>query len=108
MLVEIQALVSRSGLAMPRRTAIGLDPGRVALLLAVLEKRMRVALHDQDVFLNVAGGLRVDEPATLRNSLPSISTTARSCAIVPPSRSLFADSASAAWPEPPSQYSHGP
>ena len=63
MLVEIQALVSRSGLAMPRRTAIGVDPGRVALLLAVLEKRCRMQLHDQDVFLNVAGGLRVDEPA---------------------------------------------
>ena len=62
-LVEIQALVSRSGLAMPRRTAIGVDPGRVALLLAVLEKRRRMQLHDQDVFLNVAGGLRVDEPA---------------------------------------------
>jgi len=63
MLVEIQALVSRSGLALPRRTAIGLDAGRVALLLAVLEKRMRMPLHEQDVFLNVAGGLRVDEPA---------------------------------------------
>ena len=62
-LVEIQALVSRSGLAMPRRTAIGLDAGRVALLLAVLEKRARLSLHEQDVFLNVAGGLRVDEPA---------------------------------------------
>jgi DNA repair protein RadA/Sms len=62
-LVEIQALVARSVLAMPRRTAIGLDAGRVALLLAVLEKRSGVRLHDQDVFLNVAGGLRVDEPA---------------------------------------------
>jgi DNA repair protein RadA/Sms len=62
-LVEIQALVARSGLAMPRRTAIGVDPGRLALLLAVLEKRRRMQLHDQDVFLNVAGGLRVDEPA---------------------------------------------
>jgi DNA repair protein RadA/Sms len=62
-LVEIQALVARSGLAMPRRTAIGVDPGRVALLLAVLEKRRGMQLHDQDVFLNVAGGLRVDEPA---------------------------------------------
>lgn len=62
-LVEIQALVSRSGLAMPRRAAIGLDTGRVALLLAVLEKRLKMHLHDQDVFLNVAGGLRIDEPA---------------------------------------------
>src|SRR5256884_2669933 len=62
-LVEIQALVSRSGLALPRRTAIGLDGGRVALLLAVLEKRLGMPLHDQDVFLNVAGGLHVAEPA---------------------------------------------
>ena len=62
-LVEIQALVSRSGLALPRRTSIGLDAGRVALLAAVLEKRCRMPLGDQDVFLNVAGGLRVDEPA---------------------------------------------
>jgi DNA repair protein RadA/Sms len=62
-LVEIQALVSRSALAMPRRTAIGLDAGRVALLLAVLEKRVGMRLYDQDVFLNVAGGLRIDEPA---------------------------------------------
>jgi len=63
LLVEIQALVSRSTLAMPRRTAIGLDAGRVALLLAVLEKRAGMRLYDQDVFLNVAGGLKVDEPA---------------------------------------------
>jgi DNA repair protein RadA/Sms len=62
-LVEIQALVSRSALAVPRRTTIGLDPGRVALLLAVLEKRAGMRLFDQDVFLNVAGGLKVDEPA---------------------------------------------
>jgi DNA repair protein RadA/Sms len=62
-LVEIQALVSRSALAMPRRTPIGLDLGRTALLLAILEKRCRLRLHDQDVFLNVAGGLRIDEPA---------------------------------------------
>jgi DNA repair protein RadA/Sms len=77
MLVEIQALVSRSGLAMPRRTAIGLDPGRVALLIAVLEKRMRVQLHDQDVFLNVAGGLRVDEPAADLAIVAAVASSAR-------------------------------
>jgi DNA repair protein RadA/Sms len=71
-LVEIQALVSRSALAMPRRTPIGLDLGRTALLLAILEKRCRLRLHDQDVFLNVAGGLRIDEPAaTWPSSRPS-------------------------------------
>jgi DNA repair protein RadA/Sms len=76
-LVEIQALVSRSFLAIPRRTAIGLDPGRVALLLAVLEKRMRVALGDQDVFLNVAGGLRVDEPAADLAVVAAVASSAR-------------------------------
>jgi len=76
-LVEIQALVSRSGLAMPRRTAIGLDPGRVALLLAVLEKRMRMQLHDQDVFLNVAGGLRIDEPAADLAIVAAVASSAR-------------------------------
>jgi DNA repair protein RadA/Sms len=80
-LVEIQALVSRSGLAMPRRAAIGLDPGRVALLLAVLEKRMRVPLADQDVFLNVAGGLRVDEPAADLAVVAAVASSVRGRAI---------------------------
>jgi DNA repair protein RadA/Sms len=80
-LVEIQALVSRSGLAMPRRTAIGLDPGRVALLLAVLEKRMRMQLHDQDVFLNVAGGLRIDEPAADLAVVAAAASSARGRAL---------------------------
>lgn len=76
-LVEIQALVSRSAMAMPRRTAIGVDPGRVALLLAVLEKRARVQLYDQDVFLNVAGGLRIDEPAADLAVVASVASSAR-------------------------------
>jgi DNA repair protein RadA/Sms len=81
MLVEIQALVSRSGLAMPRRTAIGLDPGRVALLLAVLEKRLRMPFHEQDVFLNVAGGLRVDEPAADLAVVAAVASAARGRAL---------------------------
>ena len=80
-LVEIQALVSRSALALPRRTAIGLDAGRVALLLAVLEKRMRMPLHDQDVFLNVAGGLRLDEPATDLAVVAAAASSARGRAL---------------------------
>jgi DNA repair protein RadA/Sms len=62
-LLEIQALVSRSSLAMPRRTATGFDTNRLHLLTAVLSRRARLPLHDQDVFLNVVGGMRVDEPA---------------------------------------------
>lgn len=62
-LQEIQALVSRSSLAMPRRTATGFDSNRLHLLTAVLSRRAGVGLYDQDVFVNVAGGLRVDEPA---------------------------------------------
>jgi DNA repair protein RadA/Sms len=63
MLVDIQALVARSPLTNPRRTIDGLDAGRVALLLAVLEKRAGLRLYDQDVFVNVAGGLSISEPA---------------------------------------------
>lgn len=63
LLLEMQALVSSSGLANPRRTAIGIDSGRVALLIAVMEKIVGAELHDKDIFLNIAGGLKVVEPA---------------------------------------------
>ena len=62
-LIEIQALVSQSALPMPRRTTIGLDPNRVALLIAILEKRGGFRLFDQDIFVNVAGGIRATETA---------------------------------------------
>jgi DNA repair protein RadA/Sms len=62
-LVEVQALASRSALAVPRRTATGFDLNRMHLLTAVLSRRLGVPLHDQDVYLNVVGGLRIDEPA---------------------------------------------
>jgi len=64
LLVEIQALVSPSPLGMPRRTAIGVDQNRISLLVAVLGKKLGMELGDQDIFVNVAGGLRVDEPAS--------------------------------------------
>jgi len=63
LLVEIQALVGPSPLGMPRRTAIGVDPNRISLLVAVLGKRVGMDLGNQDIFVNVAGGLKVDEPA---------------------------------------------
>ncbi len=62
-LVEIQALVSPSNLGMPRRTAIGVDHNRVSLLVAVLDKICGLQLGGSDIFINVAGGVRVDEPA---------------------------------------------
>jgi len=63
LLVEIQALVSRTHFGTPRRLATGVDPQRLALISAVLEKRLGVNLWDQDIYLNVVGGLQVEEPA---------------------------------------------
>jgi DNA repair protein RadA/Sms len=63
LLVEIQALTSTTSFGLPRRTANGVDFNRLLLLTAVLSKRMGLRLHDQDVFVNVVGGLRVSEPA---------------------------------------------
>jgi DNA repair protein RadA/Sms len=62
-LVEIQALVAPSLLGTPRRAVVGWDPNRLAMLLAVLEARCSVRLGSHDVYLNVAGGLRLQEPA---------------------------------------------
>ena len=63
-LVEIQSLVSSTNMGVPRRTTIGLDHNRVSLLVAVLEKRAGLEIIGNDIFMNVAGGVRVDEPAT--------------------------------------------
>jgi DNA repair protein RadA/Sms len=62
-LVELQALVSPCSSGMPRRTTIGIDPGRVSLLVAVLEKRVGLSISGSDVYMNVPGGVRVQEPA---------------------------------------------
>ena len=62
-LIEIQALVCRSNFGMPRRTAAGTDYNRVNLLMAVLEKRLGMALSNSDAYVNIAGGIRMNEPA---------------------------------------------
>ncbi len=62
-LIELQALVSRSSLGTPRRTVLGLDSNRVALLVAVMEKKLGMHLMGHDIFMNVAGGVKVYEPA---------------------------------------------
>jgi len=82
-LVELQALVSRSFLAVPRRTTIGVDHNRVALLVAVLEKKMGAKLFDQDIFVNVAGGVSIDEPAVDLGVVATIASSGRDCALDP-------------------------
>jgi DNA repair protein RadA/Sms len=62
-LVEIQALVAQSSLGTPRRAVVGWDGGRLSMVLAVLDARCGLSLGGQDVYLNVAGGLRINEPA---------------------------------------------
>lgn len=62
-LIEVQALTARSNLAYPRRTTEGADNNRVNLLLAVLERRLGLKLSDMDVYVNIAGGVRLREPA---------------------------------------------
>jgi DNA repair protein RadA/Sms len=62
-LVEVQALTSPSSLAVPRRTSMGIDHNRLALLVAVLEKKVGLSMLHQDIFVNAVGGVRIDEPA---------------------------------------------
>ena len=64
MLMEIQALVCKTNFGMPRRTAAGLDYNRVNLLMAVLEKRIGLHLSNYDAYVNIAGGIRMNEPAS--------------------------------------------
>ncbi|MGN8800505.1 DNA repair protein RadA [Candidatus Merdisoma sp. HCP28S3_D10] len=80
-LLEIQALVARSQLAMPRRTAAGMDYNRVNLLLAVLEKRLNLHLSGSDVYVNIAGGIRINEPAIDLGVVLAIVSSSRDQAI---------------------------
>jgi len=63
LLIEVQALVTQTSYGMPQRTVTGMDARRVSLLLAVLEKRYGMRVGQYDVFVNIAGGVRIDEPA---------------------------------------------
>ena len=63
LLIELQALASYTSFGVPRRTSLGVDYNRVSLLVAVLEKKADLSFLNQDIFVNVAGGIRVDEPA---------------------------------------------
>lgn len=63
MLIELQALTTRTAFGLPRRTGLGIEFNRLVLLIAVLEKKLGVHLSEQDVYINVVGGMRLDEPA---------------------------------------------
>lgn len=83
LLVEVQALASPTNYGMPQRTTSGFDVRRLQLLLAVLEKRCRISLGQSDVFLNIAGGLRVDEPALDLGVASAIASSAKDVVIDP-------------------------
>jgi DNA repair protein RadA/Sms len=76
-LVEIQALVSTTNFPSPRRMATGIDHNRLSLIVAVLEKRMGMFLQNQDAYLNVAGGVKLDEPAVDLAAAISIASSFR-------------------------------
>ncbi len=82
-LVELQALVSSSNYASAKRMAAGVDPNRVSLLLAMLEKRLGIHLLGNDVYVNVAGGLNIDEPAADLGIVAAIISSYRNCAVDP-------------------------
>src|SRR5436189_1641590 len=78
LLLEIQALVSQTDLAMPRRVGTGVDPKRLAMIVAVLSRHAGLALGQADVFVNVAGGVRIDEPGADLAVALAIASAARS------------------------------
>jgi DNA repair protein RadA/Sms len=89
-LVEVQALVSSSTYGMARRMASGIDQQRLSLLLAVLEKRAGLNLIGDDVFVNIAGGMTVDEPASDLGVLAAIASSVRN-RVIPPMTAVFGE-----------------
>jgi DNA repair protein RadA/Sms len=82
-LIEVQALVSSSGYSVPQRTATGFDYKRLAILIAVLEKKIGIHLSKFDVFLNIAGGIKIDEPSIDLAAAMSICSSFRDSSIDP-------------------------
>lgn len=82
-LVEVQALVSTGAYGTARRMASGIDPNRLSLLLAVLEKRAGLGLAGEDVFVNVAGGLAIDEPAADLGVVAAVASSLRGRGVRP-------------------------
>jgi len=82
-LVELQALVSSTSYAMPKRMANGVELNRVSLLLAVMEKRLGLHLSSQDVYVNIVGGMRIDEPAIDLGIVAAVTSSLREIPIEP-------------------------
>ncbi|MGQ0695176.1 MAG: DNA repair protein RadA [Nitrospiraceae bacterium] len=82
-LVELQALVSSTSYAMPKRVANGVELSRVSLLLAVMEKRLGMHLSGQDVYVNVVGGMHIDEPAIDLGIVVAVTSSLREALIEP-------------------------
>jgi DNA repair protein RadA/Sms len=89
-LVEVQALVSTSSYGTARRMANGIDPQRLSLLLAVLEKRAGLNLMGDDVFVNIAGGMTIDEPASDLGVLAAIASSVRN-RVIPGTTAMFGE-----------------
>jgi DNA repair protein RadA/Sms len=81
LLVEVQALTDRSGGGLPRRVAVGLDQNRLALLLAALHRHGGIAVHDNDVFLNVVGGVKISETSADLAALMATVSSLTGCLI---------------------------
>jgi DNA repair protein RadA/Sms len=90
MLVEVQALVSTSSYGNARRMASGIDQQRLSLLLAVLEKRAGLNLAGDDVFVNIAGGMTIDEPGSDLGVLAAIASSVRN-RVIPGSTAMFGE-----------------
>lgn len=80
-LVEIQALISHTNFGMPRRTAVGTDYNRVNLLMAVIEKRIGVQMGDYDAYVNIAGGMKINEPGLDLALVMALLSSFKNCVI---------------------------
>lgn len=89
-LVEVEALVSHSELALPRRVAVGYDRNRLAMLVAVLSRHAGIALSTADVFVSIAGGIRIDEPAADLAVALAIASAQRGASL-PPRVAVFGE-----------------
>lgn len=89
-LIELQALVVPTNFGVPRRTAQGVDVNRVSLLVAVMEKRLGVHLNNQDIFLNIAGGIKVEEPGADLGVIAAISSSFRD-KVIDPEMAVFGE-----------------